>query len=93
MLIDYKDFIIGAMSVVMVYVFFKDNPLWDVEQEEDEFEDDDEGILNYHDNDFGRTVILSCQTCRKQKKHREIEHNLYQCVKCKRHVDLRRKSS
>lgn len=36
-----------------------------------------------------RTVILSCQTCRKLKKHREIEEDLWQCTKCKRHVDLR----
>ncbi|WP_342043334.1 hypothetical protein [Bacillus sp. OTU2372] len=37
----------------------------------------------------GRYVTLSCQTCRKLKKHREVETNLYQCIKCKRHVDLR----
>ncbi|MEH7484833.1 hypothetical protein V7157_27945 [Neobacillus drentensis] len=36
-----------------------------------------------------RHVILSCQTCRKLKKHREIKQNLYQCIKCRRHVDLR----
>lgn len=83
-LLEYRDFIAGIVSAMMAYAFFKDNPLWD----DEEFEDDD-----LDNDDYGRTVILSCQTCRKQKKHREIEHNLYQCVKCHRHVDLRRKSS
>ncbi|MEC1716576.1 hypothetical protein [Schinkia azotoformans] len=92
MLIDYKDFIVGAMSVVLAYAFFKDNPLWDVEQ--DEHEDGTE-ILDYtiEDHEKRRLVPLACQTCRKLKKHREIELDLYQCTKCKRKVDLRRKSS
>lgn len=47
------------------------------------------------DDDFevidapGRRVILHCGTCRKQKHHREIEQNLYECERCGRHVDLR----
>lgn len=40
----------------------------------------------------GRYVTLSCQTCRKLKRHKEIETDLYQCVTCKRQVDLRRVS-
>lgn len=95
-IIDYKDFIVGAMSVVIAYAFFKDNPLWDVELEEDELEEGTE-ILDYtiddHDAKKGRIVPMACQTCRKLKKHREVERDLYQCVKCKRHIDLRRKSS
>jgi hypothetical protein len=35
---------------------------------------------------------MFCQTCRKLKKHKEVKLNLYQCVKCKRNVDLRRAS-
>lgn len=38
----------------------------------------------------GRYVTLSCQTCRKLKRHKEFETDLYQCVTCKRQVDLRR---
>lgn len=82
-IIDYKDFIIGALSVAMAYALFTS----DIDPEDEIIADHED------DSDFGRTVILSCQTCRKQKKHREVDHNLYQCTKCKRHVDLRRKSS
>jgi acetyl-CoA carboxylase beta subunit len=60
--------------------------------EEEEFEEelDEEGItINDPSN---KSVILSCQTCRKLKKHKEIEPYLFQCAKCKRHVDLRRAS-
>ncbi|MEC1723934.1 hypothetical protein P9E34_04130 [Schinkia azotoformans] len=95
-LLDYKDFISGLICAAFAYAFFKDNPLWDPEQEEDELEEGTE-ILDYtiedHDTKKGRIVHLACQTCRKLKKHREIERDLYQCTKCKRHVNLRRKSS
>lgn len=37
----------------------------------------------------GRHVELSCQTCRKLKRHREVEPNLFVCTKCRRHIDLR----
>lgn len=66
------------------------------EPEEDELEEETE-ISDYtiedHDTKKGRLVPLACQTCHKLKKHREIERDLYQCTKCKRYVDLRRKSS
>ena len=90
-MLDYVDFLSGVMTAVIAYAMFTS----DIQPKEDDLiENDDEGILNYkNDDEFGRTVILSCQTCRKQKTHREIEHNLYQCTKCKRHVDLRRKTS
>lgn len=59
----------------------------DKDQLEPDPEELEEGITV---NDFtGRHVTMSCQTCRKLKKHREVEPNLYQCTKCKRHVDLR----
>lgn len=97
MLLDYRDFIIGALSVMMAYAFFKDNPLWESDETEiDELEEGTE-ILDYtiedHDTKKGRIVPLSCQTCRKLTKHREIAMDLYRCSKCKRKVDLRRKSS
>jgi acetyl-CoA carboxylase beta subunit len=50
----------------------------------------DENESNVVVNDFsGRYVTMSCQTCRKLKKHKEVKPNLFQCVKCKRHVDIR----
>jgi acetyl-CoA carboxylase beta subunit len=55
---------------------------------EEEFEEVPESSVIV--NDFsGRHVTLSCQSCRKLKRHKEVEPNLFQCTKCKRHVDLR----
>ncbi|KEF40098.1 hypothetical protein M670_00113 [Schinkia azotoformans MEV2011] len=89
-MLDYVDFLSGVMTAVLAYAMFKERD----EPEEDDILENDEGYLNnYEDDDFGRTVTMSCQGCRKLKRHREIEHNLYQCTKCKRLVDLRRKSS
>ncbi|MEH7391290.1 hypothetical protein [Bacillus sp. JJ1474] len=56
---------------------------------EDDYEEDESGITI---NGKGRYVVMSCQTCRKLKRHQEIEHDLYSCVRCKRQTDLRRKS-
>lgn len=79
MVLEYVDFITGAISVGFAYAIFKSN------------EDEQEDILDDEDpDDFtGRHVTLSCQSCRKLKTHREVEPDLYQCTKCKRHVDLR----
>ncbi|HHY72311.1 MAG TPA: hypothetical protein GX497_03620 [Bacillus bacterium] len=79
MLLDYRDFIVGAISVMFTYALFKGK---DEDDEELDNEDDDGEFTGKH-------VTMSCQTCRKLKKHREVEHNLFQCTKCKRHVDLR----
>lgn len=81
MLLDYVDFISGAMTAAFAYAMFKGN--------DNEFEIDDEEMDEDPDHFTGRHVTLSCQSCRKLKKHKEIEHNLYQCTKCKRLVDLR----
>lgn len=37
----------------------------------------------------GRIVIIHCQSCRKQTRHEEVEHNLYECEMCGRELDLR----
>lgn len=37
----------------------------------------------------GRLVTLSCQTCRKLKRHREIHEGIFECTRCKRSIDLR----
>lgn len=83
MLLDYVDFISGAMTAVFAYAMFKDNADPSEESEDDGQYNEDEDEKN------GRLVTISCQGCRKLKKHREVEYNLYQCTKCKRVVDLR----
>lgn len=82
----WVSFITGGMTVLIAYALFSNN-------EEEEFEmvqEDPGGNEFFVNSSTGRYVTLSCQTCRKLKKHQEIGSNLYQCTKCKRHVDLRR---
>jgi hypothetical protein len=85
----WVSFLTGGMTVVLAYAFFSGG-------QEEEFEvetDQKETVSDVVVNDFtGRYVTLSCQTCRKLKKHKEIEDDLYQCAKCKRQTDLRRVS-
>jgi acetyl-CoA carboxylase beta subunit len=85
MWMEMAAFIAGVISTTMLFALLKDN--------EGEWEEVEEGPREQSEveiNDFtGRNVTLSCQTCRKLKRHKEVESNLYQCVKCKRHVDLR----
>jgi acetyl-CoA carboxylase beta subunit len=76
-------FITGGMTVIMAYAFYKIG----MDDEEEEL-----GVEEYSEvvNDFfARYVTLSCQSCRKLKRHKEVEPNLFQCTKCKRHVDIR----
>jgi acetyl-CoA carboxylase beta subunit len=84
---SWVSFITGGMTVLMVYALFSSA------QEEDlVIEDDNQDADLIVNGPTGRHVTMSCQSCRKLKKHKEIEPNLYQCTKCKRHVDLRRAS-
>ena len=86
---NWQDFIMGGMSVIFASALFSSSQ----SNEESELDQEEDSVNNVIVNDFSsRHVILSCQTCRKQKRHKEIEPNLYQCTKCKRHVDLRRVS-
>jgi acetyl-CoA carboxylase beta subunit len=81
--LSWSSFIIGGISVLFTYLLFTS----DREDEEDINNEENEEV---EINDFsGKNVTLSCQTCRKLKKHKEVKPNLYQCVRCKRHVDLR----
>jgi acetyl-CoA carboxylase beta subunit len=78
-------FIAGIICTTMLFALIKDNAgeweeIGEVPVDPDEVETNDHSI---------RHVTLSCQTCRKLKRHKEIQPNLYQCVKCKRHVDIR----
>jgi acetyl-CoA carboxylase beta subunit len=83
---SWASFITGGIYALFMYALFTSD------SEDDAFEDYiiEENGSEIMVNDFtGRYVTLSCQTCRKLKKHKEVKPNLYQCVKCKRHVDIR----
>ena len=85
---EWFSFTIGLLTAATAYAVLKDGE--DLEEEvEVGSEEENEVPINESQT---RHVILSCQTCRKQKKHKELEPDLFQCVKCKRHVDLRRAS-
>jgi NAD-dependent SIR2 family protein deacetylase len=76
-------FITGGMTVIMAYAFYSVG----IDDEEDELGVEENNVVV---NDFsGRYVTLSCQSCRKLKRHKEVEPNLFQCTKCKRNVDIR----
>ncbi|WP_419954759.1 hypothetical protein ACN6MT_03090 [Neobacillus niacini] len=80
---SWISYITGGMTVILAYAFYVVG--MDDEEEELLSEENNVGL-----NDFsGRHVTLSCQTCRKLKRHKEVEPNLFQCTKCKRHVDIR----
>jgi acetyl-CoA carboxylase beta subunit len=79
---NWISFITGGITALFMYALFtSDNGnVEEIEDVEEEFEI----------NDFNtRHVTMSCQTCRKLKRHKEVRPNLFQCVKCKRHVDIR----
>lgn len=80
----WHNIIVGGMTVLMAYAFFAMDE--DEAVEKIKMKDNGHTIVNMPS---GRLVTLSCQTCRKLKKHREIETNLYECTKCKRKIDLR----
>jgi acetyl-CoA carboxylase beta subunit len=83
--VDLVSFTTGLLSAVFAYAVFsqKEEIIEDLEEEHEQ----DDLVIN--DETTGRHVTMSCQTCRKLKKHKEVKPNLYQCCKCKRHVDLR----
>jgi uncharacterized paraquat-inducible protein A len=85
--VDWTGFITGVISAAFAFALFSSN-----HDDKDDLEAEvvEEGIkIN---GTAGRHVTMSCQTCRKLKKHKEVEPDLYQCTRCKRHVDLRRVS-
>jgi acetyl-CoA carboxylase beta subunit len=82
---NWVSFISGGITVLLTYALSSSDEEEELEMEINETKD------NLMVNDFtGRFAVLSCQTCRKLKRHKEIEPDLYQCTKCKRHTDLRR---
>jgi len=80
---NWVSFFSGVTTVLITYALFSRV----VEEEPEEIQVDEAGVVV--NGLSGRYVTFSCQTCRKLKKHQEVETNLYQCTKCKRHVDLR----
>lgn len=74
---EITSFLVGVLSTLFAYALFKDKP-------------EPAEVLIDGDDNTGRRVVMMCTSCRKQKQHVEIEHDLYQCTKCKRQVDLRR---
>lgn len=83
---NWVSFITGGMTVLFAIVLFKSGPEEDMEDEITEDVSESDLVVNATN---GRHVTLSCQTCRKLKRHKEIQTNIFQCTKCKRHVDLR----
>ncbi|MEH7490815.1 hypothetical protein [Neobacillus niacini] len=82
---EWQDFIIGVVSTLFAYALFSSGR----EDEHDPIiQENDEDEIEVHDFQ-SRYVKLSCQSCRKLKKHKEVKLNLFQCTKCKRYVDLR----
>ncbi|MGG1677719.1 hypothetical protein ACIFOT_18435 [Neobacillus sp. NRS-1170] len=80
---SWLSYISGGMTVLLAYAFFSTS----TDEEEEELIIEGSNLVV---NEFsGRYVTLSCQTCRKLKRHKEVEPNLFQCTKCKRHVDIR----
>jgi hypothetical protein len=80
--LDWTSFMIGSITALFAFGLFTSKV--------DEVMETDDSLQV---NDFSsRRVVMSCQSCRKLKPHVEIEPDLYQCPKCKRHVDLRKTS-
>jgi hypothetical protein len=81
-LVEWISFTTGALTTLFAFAIFS--------QDKEEFKTEEEGLTVHTTS--GRLVEMSCQTCRKLKRHREIETDLYECTKCKRRIDLRKVS-
>jgi ribonuclease PH len=80
-MIHWRDFIIGAVSIMIAYGVFTYDP---EEEIEEEAEQDANVVIN------GRKYYqMSCQTCRKIKNFREVEPRIFECTKCHRTVNLK----
>jgi hypothetical protein len=81
---SWASFITGGITALFMYVLFTSDRE-EEDLEENAPEDDEIELNDFHT----RHVTISCQTYRKLKRHKEIKPNLFQCVKCKRYVDIR----
>lgn len=86
---EWHSFVVGLISAAIAFAMFSESEEAEVDEVAGHTGQTGVGSdLDIHDFS-SRHVTLSCQTCRKLKRHKEIEPNLFQCVKCKRHVDIR----
>lgn len=77
----WVSFVTGVVVTVFGYSIFTVD-----KYEEEEFTEEEDILIH----DFQtRYVTLSCQTCRKLKRHKEIETNVFECTKCRRQIDVR----
>jgi acetyl-CoA carboxylase beta subunit len=87
--VELVTLITGGIASLFTYLLFSTTNEED-EILEEELNDANPDLIV---NDFSvRHVKTYCQTCRKVKSHKEVQKDLFQCTKCKRHVDLRRAS-
>lgn len=82
---NFVIYITGFMSACIAYALFMDG----VDEEPEEVVEENGLTVHTH---LGRLMEIYCQTCRKLKRHRELEEYLFECTKCKRRIDLRRAS-
>lgn len=80
-MIEPYSFTIGVLTTGFVIALFTNEE----KEEPDEEKKEEQEVNNY----TGKIVTLSCQTCRKLKRHKELQLYLFECIKCKRKVDLR----
>ena len=73
-------FLTGVLITTFAFCLFREKEFFDEEDVQQDLEINDA---------TGRHVTLSCQTCRKLKRHKEIETGLFECVKCGRQSDVR----
>lgn len=86
---DWTAIGVSFLSTLFIYAMFSnDGDEEELETENGMGDGDDHTELEIHEVK-GRLTTLYCESCRKQKKHREIKMNLWQCTRCKRHIDLR----
>lgn len=87
---EWHSFVIGLVSAALAFAMFSESGEETEADEEVVSDSEHTGLTDVDIHDFSsRHVTLSCQTCRKLKRHKEVQPNLFQCVKCKRHVDIR----
>lgn len=86
---EWVSFGVGLLSAGFVFALFSEDREEDnLETEEGMTVESDHTELEIRDVK-GRTSKQYCQNCRKQKLHREIKTDVWQCSKCKRHIDFR----
>lgn len=71
--------------MIMAYALFS---IANSDEIDEGLQDNEEEGIEVHDFQ-SRHDTLSCLICRKIKRYKENRPNLIQCVKCKRHDDIR----